>query len=542
MSAVKLISGGGGGVILSPASTATDITVTVPATASTLLTRADGASNATYTPAGTGAVATTVQAKLRESVSVKDFGAVGDGVTDDTAAIQAACTAALNVFFPSGSYLVSSGITLQAGASIFGDNPINTFVNFSGTGALFTCTVGEYTSVKDISLYGTKTAPAYFRVGTVGIELNDSISMYNVHIRHFEIALDYGTSGFYNKFFNCQFAYNKYAAKDVAANNLSFFGCRFLASDYFVTLGGYDSPVLFSGCSFENVTQSIVSPSLGASVEVTFNGCYVENAPTTSVVGTGLNAAGFTAAMIAYGDFKAISLFGCGIQIMGFQRGVSVTNTDAVVSGSGNIWYYKLDGGLSDTQYLYVGGKKISVFDRSEAWSVPSYVPAVTYTIIGLSTGSATDIRGFDPISSESSDLFSKGIRFPATANLSTDANTLDDYREGTFTFTATGMTTSQTGSATYAKAGNLVTLAFPFITGTSNATTFTLTGLPAVLTPSATRAVLVITRDNSGVEQVANCQITSGGLVNLFKDVANTAFTAAGVKSINALSVTYTI
>jgi hypothetical protein len=37
-----------------------------------------------YTPAGTGAVLTTVQAKLRESVSVKDFGAVGDGVTDDS--------------------------------------------------------------------------------------------------------------------------------------------------------------------------------------------------------------------------------------------------------------------------------------------------------------------------------------------------------------------------------------------------------------------------------------------------------------------------
>jgi Pectate lyase superfamily protein len=43
-----------------------------------------------YTPAGAGAVATTVQAKLRESVSVKDFGAVCDGTTDDTAAIQAA--------------------------------------------------------------------------------------------------------------------------------------------------------------------------------------------------------------------------------------------------------------------------------------------------------------------------------------------------------------------------------------------------------------------------------------------------------------------
>jgi hypothetical protein len=62
---------------------------------------------------GSGAVATTVQAKLRERVSVKDFGAVGDGVTDDTAAIQAAINYASNnsfpaVYAPAGKYKIST--------------------------------------------------------------------------------------------------------------------------------------------------------------------------------------------------------------------------------------------------------------------------------------------------------------------------------------------------------------------------------------------------------------------------------------------------
>jgi hypothetical protein len=87
------------------------------------------ASSVTYTPAGTGAVTTTVQAKLRESVSVKDFGATGNGSTDDTAAIQAAITylysladpsgvsAIPALYFPAGTYLMSSTITMGNNAS-----------------------------------------------------------------------------------------------------------------------------------------------------------------------------------------------------------------------------------------------------------------------------------------------------------------------------------------------------------------------------------------------------------------------------------------
>ncbi len=51
---------------------------------------------------------------------VRAYGATGDGVTDDTTAVQAALTASLNVYFPAGTYLVSN-LTAQTGQRIFGD-------------------------------------------------------------------------------------------------------------------------------------------------------------------------------------------------------------------------------------------------------------------------------------------------------------------------------------------------------------------------------------------------------------------------------------
>jgi hypothetical protein len=71
------------------------------------------ASVVVYDPAGLGAVPTTVQAKLRETVSVLDFGADPTGGTDSTQAIQDAITAANAagggaVYFPPGLYLVGT--------------------------------------------------------------------------------------------------------------------------------------------------------------------------------------------------------------------------------------------------------------------------------------------------------------------------------------------------------------------------------------------------------------------------------------------------
>lgn len=75
-----------------------------------------GSSMIGFIQSGLGANVTTVQAKLRESVSVKDFGAVGDGVTDDTAAIQEALSSgSKRVIAPAGgTYRITSTPTIDA--------------------------------------------------------------------------------------------------------------------------------------------------------------------------------------------------------------------------------------------------------------------------------------------------------------------------------------------------------------------------------------------------------------------------------------------
>lgn len=85
-------------------------------------TAAIAASKLSFTQRGTGAVTDTVQSKLEEMLSVYDFGAVGNGTTNDTAAVQAAIDEASarggsTVIFPSGTFActqlnVPSNVTL----------------------------------------------------------------------------------------------------------------------------------------------------------------------------------------------------------------------------------------------------------------------------------------------------------------------------------------------------------------------------------------------------------------------------------------------
>jgi len=96
------------------------------------------ASQVSYLPEGNGAVITDVQTKLRENVSVKDFGAVGNGVTDDTAAIQKAADSLApyggTVLIPNGmKCLIDNNLTVPSNITIKGPH---TFVGSPQDNAL----------------------------------------------------------------------------------------------------------------------------------------------------------------------------------------------------------------------------------------------------------------------------------------------------------------------------------------------------------------------------------------------------------------------
>jgi hypothetical protein len=110
------------GVTLVTVKIGTTIAIGTPGTGA--VTDASVAANAginstklAYIEGDAGSLSRTVQSKLRERISVKDFGAKGDGITDDSAAFQVALNTAISqnsrLVIPSGCYIIGTPLVAQ---------------------------------------------------------------------------------------------------------------------------------------------------------------------------------------------------------------------------------------------------------------------------------------------------------------------------------------------------------------------------------------------------------------------------------------------
>ena len=180
------------------------------------LAASTGSSLVGHIQSGSGATARTAQSKLRDIVSVKDFGAVGDGVTDDTAAFNAAIlavalagggivTAPADTYKILGTVLIPSNVELDLCNSVITGNGIG-----SATALFESAYVSGSTIVTNI---GT----------TLNTHAANKMSIKNARIQNCGKALN-----LYNCIDNCEYSNIKFSNCTYAVYADNCFYARFV--------------------------------------------------------------------------------------------------------------------------------------------------------------------------------------------------------------------------------------------------------------------------------------------------------------------------
>jgi hypothetical protein len=168
------------------------------------------AQQVSYNPPFVDAVATNVEAKLAQTVSALDFGAVGDGITDNTVAMQAAHATGRVVYYPAGDYRFSGNITIASGG-IKGDGISETYLVNTDVSSnnLFTFTNTDAAIFRDFQLQATPVT----KTSGAGIYVNPGV----------------GNVNSYSLFENVNFLYIPTGIEFVSANHFKIIGCNFIS-------------------------------------------------------------------------------------------------------------------------------------------------------------------------------------------------------------------------------------------------------------------------------------------------------------------------
>lgn len=230
----------------------------------------------TFIQSGTGAVNRTVQAKLRETVSVKDFGAVGNGVTDDTAAFAAAlASGAMRVYVPftGNEYIITSALSVPRGVILYGDtlDQAGILCKTATAGDIVFFTVTGNTQLENLRVYGDSATSGTLVSLTGGTyTFTGNIRMRNVRLYQAKVGL------FVNSIFNARIS------------GCEFRGCKRGVDASPLTNGGdngYINTLSFSDCYWGANTDYDVyaNPAVRISV-ISFASCTFDPGPTVAKV------------------------------------------------------------------------------------------------------------------------------------------------------------------------------------------------------------------------------------------------------------------
>jgi hypothetical protein len=187
------------------------------------------------------------------------------------------------------------------------------------------------------------------------------------------------------------------------------------------------------------------------------------------------------------GTFNGYLQIGSNLQLMSFANGTTNTQTQLTSNAYYSGAYRAIAGGAGASK-LFIGGAGTFEFAGSNTLTSAGDIITFVPTLACGSLGQTVALQG-------ASSVNGIGITFPASASVSTNPNTLDDYEEGTWTPTApVGLSVS---TAVYQKVGNTVYInAFINVNSNSSTAELVITGMPFALA-SGSSSVGCFNNDN---------------------------------------------
>lgn len=337
------------------------------------------ASEISFLQSGTGAVARTLQDKAREVVSVKDFGAVGDGTTDDTTAVQAFFTACKDKrgYIPAGKYKVTSAITIDPDHNYViegeGRDPNGTTASViynAGTGNCITINQTGAANNKQIRLSNLTISGT--SASANGIH---AVNVHNLNMEDVWITSHGGHGLYLNKCWTCSFKNvtstqnGQHGIYAYQQNNQVVFDHCIVNSNS--RSDGYANFYIGGSSTYENLGVTLLGCDIsyaGSNPYTTVTTAYglvIQHSHAVNVIGCYLELNSKTNNIYADNTVKNLTVMGCyiqdGVTTLGVTDGLRfINNTNTKVSVTTTVEIVgSLPGGISKQEIwgnTYNGG------------------------------------------------------------------------------------------------------------------------------------------------------------------------------------------